>query len=615
MLNAFDFTGERELVFNAHGKGRVDVVKPGPAILWGILESTHQEGVVSNEEDMEGISKSQTIAKGFATTAAPAVTPGSAHSNEGHAAFFQGLPVVEVTQPVSPSAQMPEAAPLVKEMECRGDGESMANEPKNTQTLSTAASPPEPDPCENDKEYGGGSAAAIAQKPLPPASTPLNGALAPCYLRTAEPILSNKCGEQGPLVRNRNKNTIFKSAKSSLSWLMLDDEDDGTVSLNTSPFKATSLPPPSSTPSATISRPESIIQYNSASDKFPPEVSPLQPRQGGESALAKENVHPCPSIDATGIYPTPPESPVLMRSKKATVGQSQRPQLPQKSVEPPSLYTVKASPGKGLGMFATRQISKGTCILAEKPFFLIKRPYKTSDIDTQFRAMPYEKRCQYTQLYCPKNPATETNIVRIFEANRFEISSASAIFLKGTRFNHSCTRNVHFNWNDDRHQMTFYAVTDIAEGEELTVTYGFPIQTRAERHAAMQHYGFTCTCPACHPDTYLESDRRRLAIAELDNLVFECESANENQAIQAARQMTELLKEEGLHSEMIPQYNFLMETYGWRGEHELALEFGWKTLEMEVRCLGEDNEAVKETKGYLDRIRAVIEDERGEKRG
>jgi SET domain len=45
--------------------------------------------------------------------------------------------------------------------------------------------------------------------------------------------------------------------------------------------------------------------------------------------------------------------------------------------------------------------------------------------------------------------------------------------------------------------MVAIATQDMAPGQEITWSYISPIQGRAERQAALSHYGFTCHCPRC----------------------------------------------------------------------------------------------------------------------
>lgn len=58
--------------------------------------------------------------------------------------------------------------------------------------------------------------------------------------------------------------------------------------------------------------------------------------------------------------------------------------------------------------------------------------------------------------------------------------------------------------------MRIYAVRDIAEGEELTLTYNGEWETPARQKSA-QKYGFQCRCPSCLDAE--ASDRRRKRIA------------------------------------------------------------------------------------------------------
>lgn len=81
-----------------------------------------------------------------------------------------------------------------------------------------------------------------------------------------------------------------------------------------------------------------------------------------------------------------------------------------RNAEAPALYVIKASPGKGLGMFATEDIQKGTRILAENPFFTLTErpvvsssdPYAPNDISQAFDRLSDNKIRKFMSLHCPK---------------------------------------------------------------------------------------------------------------------------------------------------------------------------------------------------------------------
>ena len=97
-----------------------------------------------------------------------------------------------------------------------------------------------------------------------------------------------------------------------------------------------------------------------------------------------------------------------------------------------------AVPGKGLGVRAVIDIPKGTPILAEEAYFSVL----DEKVPNQYR-----RTKAFTDLFCtyPRTPQKR------FEENKFEMDEpAKGIFLKASRFNHSCRPNAYFMWNTKR---------------------------------------------------------------------------------------------------------------------------------------------------------------------
>ena len=78
----------------------------------------------------------------------------------------------------------------------------------------------------------------------------------------------------------------------------------------------------------------------------------------------------------------------------------------------------------------------------------------------------------------------------------------------------SCRPNITRHFDIASFSFRFYAVRDIAEGEEMTTAYCKLRCPTEERQACLQPYRFTCTCAACKNSVY--SDKLRKIIAEPD---------------------------------------------------------------------------------------------------
>ncbi|KAJ3000255.1 hypothetical protein NUW54_g6809 [Trametes sanguinea] len=85
--------------------------------------------------------------------------------------------------------------------------------------------------------------------------------------------------------------------------------------------------------------------------------------------------------------------------------------------------------------------------------------------------------------------------------------------------------NVARSWDEVGQRMTFRALRDIAEGEELCMNYVDVLGTRAQRMEELRTaFGFECACEACalESEELAASDRRRAAVRRLFEEVAFC---------------------------------------------------------------------------------------------
>ena len=105
------------------------------------------------------------------------------------------------------------------------------------------------------------------------------------------------------------------------------------------------------------------------------------------------------------------------------------------------------------------------------------------------------------------------------------VASTAGIFLQGSKLNSSCRPNVNNFWNNEKKVIVFHALKNIAEGEELCISYTQTLAPRATRRTNLQaNFGFECRCAACSlPDhEQRESDRRRSRAKELFDQIGRC---------------------------------------------------------------------------------------------
>ena len=274
-------------------------------------------------------------------------------------------------------------------------------------------------------------------------------------------------------------------------------------------------------------------------------------------------------------------------------------------------YIVQESPGKGRGIFATRFIHQGELILHDKPFLSILKPYNRQNVLSTFERMPLHQRRWYMQLSCPDrhDDVTLTDVIRIFEANCFNLGSSAAMFPTATRFNHSCLANTYYSWSDSLNSMVFHAMVSIPGGSELTICYGRPFRTCQERRSELRIYNFHCRCLACDMSTAFgrASESRRLEMRVLEGQIIACQSMLDDAPLSyglrdpltAILRLIELIKEEGLHGELMTPYRDAADHLKVRGNFREALMYAQLELEEEVTCLGEDSDVVASTRVYI----------------
>lgn len=270
---------------------------------------------------------------------------------------------------------------------------------------------------------------------------------------------------------------------------------------------------------------------------------------------------------------------------------------------------IRSADSMGKGLFATKDIPRGTQILAEVPILAIpassEHDQDDDEIDafcTALQNLPRFEWKRFDDLHCitahitparrttirqwyRDNGATDSNgdalkgkklqdaakatakRFAIFLSNRVQMgvggSYGSGVFPLYSRINHSCVPNVHNSYNPGLQRLIVYSIRDIAAGEQITTSYfDSACRTRQQRRKnAMQRWGFVCSCVACtDPPTdllrqrMLELDQRLAAFATLGGIrssplkrmLAPAMPSGVQEALRDAEELAELLKRQGL---------------------------------------------------------------------
>lgn len=92
-----------------------------------------------------------------------------------------------------------------------------------------------------------------------------------------------------------------------------------------------------------------------------------------------------------------------------------------------------------------------------------------------------------------------------------ETGEDSGLFVLYSRINHSCSPNTHAHYNGTTERLTVHATRDIKAGEQIFVQYfDNACLPRDQRQNQAKGFGFTCVCPACNNDLATEPLRERM---------------------------------------------------------------------------------------------------------
>jgi len=239
---------------------------------------------------------------------------------------------------------------------------------------------------------------------------------------------------------------------------------------------------------------------------------------------------------------------------------------------PPEVYTVRPSPGKGLGVFALHDVDVGSIIMREAPILVIKRPdfvkgtgYPMSAISQLVRSefallSPREQEEVMNLTYHATEAEKESSdrLGLIFRSNAYNTGEGIGLFPKIARINHSCRPNTSYYWNAKLNKRVVYANRKIKKGEEVFDSYISLLLPHEERQKRLDSYGFTCSCEACAMENgaVRESDKRRAdirnALVDLgpqSTLTLPESKSAKRQArknVKTSLQLVELVQREGL---------------------------------------------------------------------
>lgn len=261
--------------------------------------------------------------------------------------------------------------------------------------------------------------------------------------------------------------------------------------------------------------------------------------------------------------------------------------------------------GKGQGVVATRDIEAGELVLKEFPLVVHSSRTSFDGLENAVSALSNADKDDYNSLYV--NPSLLSWLPRplaIFKTNAIQLAGPQGIkgglFVKGSRFNHSCLPNCSRFWDEKQGVEWFIANRSIKKGEEVCITYGEIREAKLERQEWLKRsLGFDCGCEACSaPEGETStSDWRRLKIKQIDDLTDKLQP-RPLELIKEVNNALKLLEEEGLVVGAFDLANEALMICAWYGDRLNASRWIDKASELLEKESGISSTQYKEVEGW-----------------
>lgn len=208
------------------------------------------------------------------------------------------------------------------------------------------------------------------------------------------------------------------------------------------------------------------------------------------------------------------------------VGQwlSDRPDAVSLLVGASAVETRSAGEGRGLGVFAVREIPAFSHILSDPITCLMKPTDDLPQLYDRFLALSEAQRAQYLSLSYRADQEKDSiltwkllerghtmddvprriQVGHIMQNNAFNVDLGGshgaghrALFQNVARINHSCAPNAHVSFYPKEGRMAVHTLRPILSGEEVLISYFSILLPRVQRQSRTRKWGFDCSCSAC----------------------------------------------------------------------------------------------------------------------
>ncbi|KAM7213816.1 het domain protein [Rhypophila decipiens] len=262
---------------------------------------------------------------------------------------------------------------------------------------------------------------------------------------------------------------------------------------------------------------------------------------------------------------------------------------PTSSSEPQS-FTLAEVKGKGLGLLASRPLTRSSPVMAKTPALLIHRSFleglppsseQQSLLDT---AASYLPSALQKEFWSQMGHFGGHKILDIMATNSFQMNldpkgqdqSAHHYgnYPEVSRFNHDCRPNVAFYIDKTTLRHTTTVVRPVEEGGELTISYLDVTRARVERQSrAKMAWGFECSCKQCALPAPLakRSDERLEEIARMEKKLSDI--YDKEVTPQLLERLVNMYEEERLQTKLASPYTLIALNYNMLGEDRMAKKY------------------------------------------
>ncbi|OJD10723.1 hypothetical protein AJ78_08341 [Emergomyces pasteurianus Ep9510] len=179
------------------------------------------------------------------------------------------------------------------------------------------------------------------------------------------------------------------------------------------------------------------------------------------------------------------------------------------------LFEIKDIHGKGKGLITHFNISRGTCILCEKPLIIAQHKLH-EDLElllaAKLKAMLRTSQSQFLSLH--NNFPGRYPFSGIVKTNALPCGSSSivsGVYPTACLINHSCIPNTHNSWNSREGHETIHAIRPIKSRTKITISYDHGGPSGVRQRFLKESFSFACTCSGytLTPSFLKASDNRR----------------------------------------------------------------------------------------------------------